>query len=433
MKHPLALLLCLASATSCAQQSLHHLPVGERIDRMLSELVDDGEFAGAVLVARRGEVLLRRGYGPASIEEGIPNTPETTYQLASVSKLFTRQLVLRDVNEGLLALDDPLDRFFPGLQSIEGIRIRHLLNHTSGIPDAHNRDARLSEAAQAATPRTREEMLAIFQEEAPLFEPGTDQHYSSPGYSLLAYILEDLHGEPFAELLNEQIFAPLGMPHTTFGEGENVATPYWLQDEELEPAPPIECGHYIGSACVHSNVDDLHRWYRAVYRNGLLGEVATGKMALGAHHGHAWGSTTGFVPMPSEDTVVIVLSNYGHAPVQSIIPRIYTILFEPLVDELVPEQLDEYCGAYRVEFLGSMEHTTEVSRRGSRLVCRSEDAPGEVPAEIDLRPIGDDRFLMFAGGECIATVVTFERAATGTVSGLTIDSAGLVLHARAGP
>jgi len=428
MKLSLALLLCLIPVASCAPRSDRHLPASERIDRMLSELEEDGEFAGSVLVTRQGEILLRKGYGFANREDGLLDEPETTHQLASVSKLFTRQLVLQEAASGRLSLDDPLLRFFPDFRAAEGITVRHLLNHTSGIPDANNRDSRLSEAARAATPRSREEMLAIFQEEAPLFAPGTGQHYSSPGYSLLAYLLEDLKGKPFAEVLREGIFEPLGLTHTTYGEGENAAIPYWREDGELVPAPPIECGHYIGASCVHSNVDDLFRWYEALYRGALLGEMATGKQGLGSHYGHSWGSTTGFVPVPSEDLLVVVLSNYGHAPVQSIIPRIYTILFEPRLIELDAGELEAYGGEFLVDHLGSMEHVVEIRRRGSGLLFHAEEGPPDAPAEIELRPIGNDRFVMYAGGVCLVVLVDFERDENGEVSGLRVDSSGLVLR-----
>jgi CubicO group peptidase (beta-lactamase class C family) len=420
-----ALFTALLLVTSCTQQSLVDQPAAQRIDQLITNLADDGDFAGAVLIAKQGEIVLRKGYGFADIERSVPNTPETTFQLASISKLFTRQLVLEDVANGALELERTLDAHVPDFMSAQRIRLRHLLNHTSGIADANNRDTRLSDPSLAAVERSRQEMLKIFQEEALLFDPGTNQHYSSPGYALLAYIEEDLHGTPFSQLLQERIFAPLGMTATTYDADVGAAIPYRERDGRLEKAPPIDCGHYIGAACVHSNVDDLYHWYGAVYRDQLLGDIATGEFALGSHYGHSWGSTTGFFPMPSEDIVVIVLSNLGHAPVQTVIPSIYSILLEPLVRDVDGAELDELQGNYRVDFIDSMEHVAVVRRSGNHLVFTATVIPDGPEFRFDLLSMGVDRFLMRQGDDLTGGVVTFQRDPHGAPASLVVDNAGV--------
>ncbi|MGB9632217.1 MAG: serine hydrolase domain-containing protein, partial [Chloroflexaceae bacterium] len=111
-------------------------PLAAQIDAYLQELSDAGTFSGAVLVARDGALILRQGYGMASIEHGVPNTPETRFRISSLTKAFTAMAVLQLQDAGRLRLTDPIKLYLSTCpEQWRGITLHQLLTHTSGIPD----------------------------------------------------------------------------------------------------------------------------------------------------------------------------------------------------------------------------------------------------------------------------------------------------------
>ncbi|NBU65591.1 MAG: class A beta-lactamase-related serine hydrolase, partial [Chloroflexia bacterium] len=141
----------------------------------MHNLVDAGLFSGSVLVARHGQILLRHGYGMANNATRI--TATTRFRLASLSKQFTATLVLRLHEQGRLNIDDGICNYIEACPPAWGqVTIRHLLSHSSGIPDYT--EFRGFDATQA-TPTTREELIARFRNTPLLFTPGSAFRYSN--------------------------------------------------------------------------------------------------------------------------------------------------------------------------------------------------------------------------------------------------------------
>src|SRR5690242_19113079 len=152
-----------------------------------------GRYSGSVFVWREGQVLLDAGYGLARREMGRPNAPKTTFQLASVSKQFTAGAILLLQEQGALSVSDRLSRWLPeSPEAWQPMTLHHLLTHTSGI--GHWQDFPMLKLDQ---PIARDELLAIFQRRPLLFSSG-GWAYSSPGYVLLAHVVEQVTGEPYA-------------------------------------------------------------------------------------------------------------------------------------------------------------------------------------------------------------------------------------------
>lgn len=168
----------------------------------------------AVLIMRGGRTLFEKCYGCADLETGAPITPATSFNIASVSKQFTAVAVLQLVEQGRISLDDPVSRYFPEFESDiwEKVRIRHLLSHSSGVPDARKgltRQERIFGNDSLAVAY----MISL---DYLHFEPGTQYEYMNPTFVLLARIVERVSGEEFTQYVHDHIFAPSGMDATLY-------------------------------------------------------------------------------------------------------------------------------------------------------------------------------------------------------------------------
>lgn len=142
-----------------------------RIEQAIEAQTSAGTFAGAVLIARDGRVLLNRGYGKANLEWGIANSPATRYRLGSVTKQFTAASVLRLAEQGKLRVEDPISQYLSDApQAWQAITFFHLLTHTSGIPELTQFP---DFDATEPFPTTPEKLVARFRDKPLDFPAGT--------------------------------------------------------------------------------------------------------------------------------------------------------------------------------------------------------------------------------------------------------------------
>jgi CubicO group peptidase (beta-lactamase class C family) len=167
-------------------------PIAARIDAELSTAYPSGGPGAAAIVVRDGKPILRKGYGMANVELGVPNAPDTVFRIGSMTKQFTAVAVLMLVQEGKIAFDDPLTKFLPNYPARgEKITIENLLTHTSGIrsytemPDFES---------NMRKDYTVPEMIDHFAKEPLDFPPGTQWHYDNSGYFLLGAVIEKASG-----------------------------------------------------------------------------------------------------------------------------------------------------------------------------------------------------------------------------------------------
>jgi len=205
---------------------------------VLKGLVADGEPGLAVLVRRDGATVLAQGYGVRDLRGRQPIDARTGFRLASVTKQMTAAAVMLLVRDGRLRYDDTLTRALPGFPAYgSGITIRHLLTHTSGLPDYEQlMDDFEKEKGPAWSPRhpiRDSEVLALLEEETHgVFAPGTRWAYSNSGYVLLGLVAARAAGKPFADVLRERIFAPLGMARTLAFENGRSEVPDRVRPHE---------------------------------------------------------------------------------------------------------------------------------------------------------------------------------------------------------
>ena len=236
------------------------------IDRIASELVSSGEVAGlSVAVVKRGQERLVSGWGVADRESGAPATAATPYRILSISKQVTAVALLRLVEEGRVSLDDRLGSFFPSLGAAAAeIQLRHLLSHTSGLPE-------LWEMPGWDEAETTADLAALYDGRPLLSPPGSLFVYRDVNYVFAGLVVEQITGEALSAHLARTLFEPLGMDATSFCDG--LATRGYLGD--LVAAPELHVAADEGSTAMCSTVRDLATWQRAFDEHELLGDELT--------------------------------------------------------------------------------------------------------------------------------------------------------------
>ncbi len=325
--------------------------VANAADALMRTLHERGQFDGSIMVARGGNVIYRNAFGWADSEARRRLTPEIPSNLASVSKQFTAMLVMILSERGKIHYDDPVSQYLPKLEGrLPGVTIRHLLTHTSGIPD-------VGDLGIDHPGLTEQEILnAIIKQHSQFPKPGQAYRYSNTGYNLLAMVVEQAAGKSFGDCLREDIFGPLGMDHT-FSDDESAGKlrfaaagydPYGNID-----TPRAQAGRdsVKGDGGIYSTVDDLLKWDQALSRDKLVrrstlaeafvpGKVREGVSTYGfawniAYRGgdkYVWhtGSTGGFRAFIGrrlgEKLTVIMLTNKGNSQRMEINEAIVNIL-----------------------------------------------------------------------------------------------------------
>src|SRR5262249_53483582 len=194
--------------TACA--AVPRLPAASaaRIDAAAVKEVKDGAVAGvSVAVARGGEVTFAAGWGLASLDPPIPAGADTRYRIQSIAKLLTAVAALKLVEDGRLALADPVARWFPGLPA--GVTVRPLLTPTSGLAAFWK-----LEPYKRSPPERPVDVVPLVAAAPPNFAPGTRFDYANTNFLLLGLIVERVAGRPLADVLADAVFRPAGMTAT---------------------------------------------------------------------------------------------------------------------------------------------------------------------------------------------------------------------------
>lgn len=229
----------------------------------------------AVGVMENGRLTHARGFGVADIETGGTITPQTPFNLASMSKSFTGAAIALLVRDGRIGLDDDIRRYLPELPAYgQPVRIRHLLHHTSGL---RNHMALTAFQPGAPLPSHQEALALVFRQRALNFAPGSRHQYESPNYVLLAEIVSRVSGMSFEDFLTRRIFGPLGMAHTGF------AVPGLARAYAPNPAGGFTLVERVngarGSSNLVSTLEDFATWLGALDRGALGADLLPMMMA----------------------------------------------------------------------------------------------------------------------------------------------------------
>lgn len=302
-----ALLLILAACTPALPPTPNSktlpptptaLPAGlvSDLNTTLAELARQNLFTGSVLIAQRGRVLLSQGYGLADRKQNIPNTPQTRFRLGSVTKQFTAMAILILEARGRLDVKDLICKYIPDCPSTwAAITIKHLLTHTSGIPDLFSV---VNWTEIRATPATPLETMARFKDKPLDFQPGESWSYSNSGYIVLGYIIEQVSGQTYADFLQKSIFTPLNLGDTGYEHNSNGLAVGYPDRYSKVPADFVDMSVPFAAGGLYSTVEDLYRWEQALSTEKLVPKAYLDEMfapqALipngnGAAYGYGWG------------------------------------------------------------------------------------------------------------------------------------------------
>ena len=284
---------CVGPAMAEDRAALNH-----RLDAAMTEYAMLDQFAGVALIADRGGVLLHAGYGLANRELGVAVEPGHRFVIGSMSKSFTAALAVLMAEDGLIDLDAPVRDYWTGFEdpSDGAITVRHLLTHRSGLHHWGVVDGFVeTEALRAWSPR---ELVNRFAAEGLRFTPGEAVDYSSPGYMLVAIVLEEAGRAPFHALLADRIFRPLGLsgviadstriiPDRVADYRFNFLDAVYENAEERHPSTQFGTGDLVVTA------RDLHIWGLAMSGARpdvltpaileVLTDPAAGRQAFGWH------------------------------------------------------------------------------------------------------------------------------------------------------
>ncbi len=213
---------CLAVSLAAAADArpAAEVALSAKVDAAVRRQMREQRIPGvSIAVVRDGKLIRAAGYGLSNIELKVPVRPETIFAAGSITKQFTATAVMMLVEEERLSLDDSITKYFPDAPPAwKPITIRHLLTHTSGIPDifGDQEDGLYAKGVVDFHRDYSEEDLARAFAAQPLdFEPGSRWNYSNSGYQLLGFVIRAVTGKSYAEFLRERILVPLGMNHTT--------------------------------------------------------------------------------------------------------------------------------------------------------------------------------------------------------------------------
>lgn len=323
-------------------------------------------FNGVVLVADKGTPVYHKAFGYIDLDARNPLDTTTIFELASVSKQFTAMIIMMLAEEGKLGFDDLLEKYIPELP-YPGITLRHLLTHTSGLPDYQEiMDQHWDKSKAAGNPQIIQYLIEYHPEKR--FNPGEKYEYSNTGYVLLGTVGEIAGQRDFIELCRDRIFGPLGMTSTDIRSLEvkaaitNFARGFIYVEEKgrYVRADSFPSSNYIvwlgnrkGPGRISSTASDLLKWDRALYtenlvRKGSLGQAFTPYILKNdsiSNYGFGWsiskhptlgnkvshtGSNPGYatriVRYIDADKTIIMLSNNEYRGSDAIYGSIESIL-----------------------------------------------------------------------------------------------------------
>ncbi len=277
------LMLMLMPVNLANAQGSEEAAKSKAIDAILSAVTQPEAPGVAAIVKENGLVIFEKGYGVRKLGTADKINAETNFRLASVTKEFTAMAIMLLVKDGKVRYDERLTEIFPGFPAYgKYITVRHLLNHTGGLPDYEDlmdREEKTNGPRWSAERQIQDdEVLSLLEKQTEgKFPPGTSWAYSNSGYVVLGLIVEKAAGVPYGEFLRKRIFAPAGMTHSVAyqnGKNEIGQRAYgnskengkWVETDQSATSATL------GDGGVYSNLTDMSKWDEALQKRMLLSE-----------------------------------------------------------------------------------------------------------------------------------------------------------------
>lgn len=372
-----------------------------KVDQLMAAYDGGDRPGGVVAVIQNGEVAFARAYGLADLTHGVPNTPETLFNIGSVSKQFAGIFFAMMAEEGRLSLADDVRQYLPELPDLGAtVTLRHLLNHTSGYREVYGVLGMQGRSVAGDILRREDAVEVVRNQPALQFPPGSRHLYNSTAYVILTTIAERIAGEPYPDWMAEHVFGPLGMTSTRIERepGEVIPGSAYSYTSTASGGyrEDFEAYAYYGATDVYTDVYDLARWMRNLRTSELGGPGVMRRMtersvlangdtldytlglSLDRHlgleriqHGGATGGYRAFLAYyPALDAGVAVLANTGAVDVGSIAEATAAAFLvgdeqaeapsaEPPGQAVDTALLDVYAGSYWIEGSGGYAVTRD--------------------------------------------------------------------------
>lgn len=397
----------IITATTSAQT-----PVKAKIDSLLQAASADNQAMGSLSIAHNGSMVYQKAIGFSAVS-GANHTEanlKTHYRIGSISKMFTAVMIFQLLEEGKITLDTKLAVFYPQLPNAEKITISQMLYHRSGL---YNFVVDTAYQSYMSKPRTSAAMLSTFAAQPSAFEPDSKAEYSNTNFVLLGYIVENLTGKTYAEVLKQKIARKLGLLDTYYGGKtstlQNEAYSYvpgngWQQMPETDMSIPG------GAGAVVSTPSDLVKFIDGLFAGRLISNANLALMktmkdgfgmgifqiSLGAkkafgHNGDIDGFSSVVGYFPEDKVAYAYCANGIDYPVKDLVNGALKIYFNipytiPVFKSpvLTSADLDKYVGNYsslRVPI------KVVVTKKGNVLMAQATGQPA-----FALKPLDKDKF-----------------------------------------
>ncbi|MBO9689127.1 MAG: beta-lactamase family protein [Mitsuaria chitosanitabida] len=428
------------------------LPDAAQVGAYVRKLFDDQKLAadgpGVVVLVARGDQLLYQGTrGMASIELGVPLAPDQRFRIGSVTKQFASATLLKLIDQGRAQLDDPLSKYLPDYPKGDGITLRQLLNHTSGVKSYTGIPGYMNNPIRRQLD-TRQ-LIAEFKDQPVDFKPGERYAYNNSGYVLVGAVIEAITGKTWHQAIQEQVLAPAGLQQIVYpGEDRIVprmAAGYSLdRDAGLTTAGLLSMTQPQAAGALVSDAQDLWRWNRALHGGKLLSpamyeQMITPQGAAKAagygfgitagtlrgepkleHGGGIHGFSSRLIYLPRSGTSIVLLRNTDGPGFNMGLAgtKLAAYVIGKPYPELVPvsqtaEQLQAYVGPYQQQADANAKR--EIQLQDGKLRWLRQGRP-----ILTLVPTGPDRL----GMDGNVGLVKVERKADGAVAALVFFGQG---------
>ncbi len=367
----------------------------DKVDKIFAQWDTTTTPGAALAVIKDGQIIYKRGYGMAKIEDGIVMTPSKIFDIGSCSKQFTAACLAFLIRDGKVSPSDDIRKFFPEMPKYEKpITVDHLIHHTSGIRDYNGLLSLAGFRADSDCPNIDEALEVIFKQKRLNYPPGEEYSYTNSGFFLMGQIVERVSGKSLNEFAQEHIFRPLGMRHTIFQDDhlqiiKNRATGY---DPDDKGGYSLDMSNWdeTGDGNIYTSVEDLYYWDQAFYNFKLgkdlmdmlhtVGVLNNGKkidyafgLVIGEYkglktvsHGGAWaGFRAGIVRFPDQKFSAICLTNLATQNPSALCYKVADIYLADLLKEkpkeekkkvetitLSKQELEDKAGNYQDEKFG---------------------------------------------------------------------------------
>lgn len=367
----------------------------DKLNAYITKYMSLWDFYGVIQVIKKGKVLFQNAYGYANLEFELRNNMNSCFSIASMSKQFTAFGIMILYDKKMLDIDNPAKLYLPSnIQIDESITIHHLLSHTSGLYNYYNFEDDFL-AGYNRLDYLQNVFFEKYVNKQPQLTPGITYNYNNSNYNLLAWIIENVSGEKYADFIRNNIFLPLGMVNSDIDDGckiiKNRSSNYLMDFDSYIKIPYYNEKFSIGAGAIVSNCEDLFKWYTCLkdrkiisgethdrfftenknnYCYGLEHHYVCNNSCY-SHGGDHLGISTYMQNFFDEDICIIILSNNESINQYKLGNAISDILHD--IEVPTPAKFDEaslnksflkeYCGTYlkdkiKIEFINEKLYFT---------------------------------------------------------------------------